>query len=98
MRRLVFSGLLIMVAQFINAQIHAITDTGDQVVLYQNKTWRYINDSINTESKISINEKEFSKDKKSSFLVKSKNLNIGIWIDPQTWSFSKEVSNNAAEF
>lgn len=84
--------------QFLNAQINAITETGDEVILFDDGTWKYLNDSIIENVVIPINEKEFLKDKKSTFLVKSKKLNIGIWINPKSWSFTKGTENDAFEF
>ncbi len=81
-----------------NAQIKGITETGDQVILYDNKTWKYSEDSLNINTKIRINDKLFSKDKKSSFLVKSEKSNIGIWINPMEWSFTKAKSGGPSEF
>ncbi len=98
MRKIVLTVLIIMSAQLINAQINAITDTGDEVILYTDGTWQYLNDSIIENSEISINNKEFIKDAKSTFLVKSKKLNIGIWMNPKSWSFTKGTDNDAFEF
>jgi len=68
------------------------------VILYDDGTWKYLNESIIENVVIPINEKEFLKDKQSTFLVKSKNLNIGIWINPKSWSFTKGTENDAFEF
>lgn len=98
MKRMVLITCLTLFTQLIHAQINAITETGDEVVLYPNGTWNYLNDSITEESTIPHNEKEFIKDQNSTFLVKSKKLNVGIGINPKKWSFSKAIDNEAAEF
>ncbi len=98
MRVVILTVLILMSAQFLNAQINAITESGDEVILYEDGTWNYINDSIIENAEIPINDKEFSKHIKSTFLVKSSKLNIGIWIDPKSWSFTKETDNGASEF
>jgi hypothetical protein len=92
--------LLIFLAQtlFITAQINAITETGDEVVLYKDGTWIYVNDELNKESEIPVNPTEFTKAKKATFLVKSKTTDIGIWINPKNWKFAKATSNKDAEF
>lgn len=82
----------------INAQIKAVTETGDEVILHEDGTWKYINDSIIENSVIPVNDKEFLKGKKSTFLVKSKKLNVGIWINPQSWNFTKGTDKDAFEF
>lgn len=98
MKKTILTVLILLTVQFLNAQINAITETGDEVILYDDGTWKYLNDSIIDNVVIPINEKEFLKDKKSTFLVKSKKLNIGIWINPKSWSFTKGTENDAFEF
>jgi len=98
MRKAILTGLILISVQLTSAQINAITGTGDEVILYEDGTWKYLNDSINANSEISINDKEFLKDQKSTFLVKSKKLNIGIWINPKKWAFTKGTDNDAFEF
>lgn len=75
-----------------------LTDSGDEIILYKNNTWKYVNDSINTNKVIKTNEIEFKTPKKSTFLVKSKNLKVGVHINPKNWSFQKNAVNDAAEF
>jgi hypothetical protein len=43
------------------SQINAITETGDEVILYNNNTWKYSNDSLNNSIEILKNEKLFTK-------------------------------------
>lgn len=89
--------LLTIPVQLLKAQINAVTETGDEVVLYENRTWRYLKDSLNTKVEIPLNKAQFEKHRKSTFLVKSKNLNIGVWINPKIWSFEKAAETSAAE-
>lgn len=98
MKKIIFTALILLSMQMANAQINAITDSGDEVLLYDDGTWEYLNDSMVTVSEIPENSKEFMTDKKSTFLVKSKKLNIGIWINPKTWNFSKGSDKDAYEF
>jgi len=87
-----------MLPQLISAQTNGITDTGDEIVLYQDGTWKLLSDVVIEEEAIKLNEKIFVKDAKSTFLVKSKKINIGVWINPKKWSFTKGIDDNAAEF
>ena len=80
------------------AQINAVTENGDAVLLYQDGTWSYLDNSMTSIEEIPLSEMKFLKSKESSFLVKSKNINIGIWINPKEWTFSKSVDNEDAEF
>jgi len=95
---MILTGLILISVQLLHAQINAITETGDEVVLYEDGTWKYIHDSIIENEVIPVNEKKFLKDNKSSFLVKSNKLNVGIWINPKGWSFSKGTESDAFEF
>ena len=98
MKKTVLTGLIFIAVQLVNAQIYAITSTGDEVILHENGTWGYLNDSTSQDGIIPINDREFLKDKKSTFLVKSKKLNVGIWINPKSWGFRKGTENDAFEF
>jgi len=80
------------------SQINAVTDTGEVVLLFKDNTWKYVNDSINETKEISTNNFEFKKDENSTFLVRSKKMSIGIWLNPKKWSFKKNNTNEAAEF
>lgn len=79
-----------------SAQINAITDNGKQVVLFDNGTWKYMKDSTSEDIKndsLKINPLKFSKPKTANFLVKSNIVNIGIYIDPNKWTFSLHRDN-----
>ena len=98
MRNIILTGLLLTVVQITNAQISAVTETGDPVILYEDGTWVYLNAEQIENVPIPINEKKFFKGDNSTFLVKSKKLNIGIWIDPKKWSFTRGTENDAFEY
>lgn len=97
LKKLIFLGALSLTV-LTNAQINAVTENGDKVILYKNNTWTYLNDSLNVAVEILKNEKLFTKNKKSSFLVKSSKTNIGIWINPKNWNFSKATPDSPSEF
>lgn len=80
------------------AQINAITDTGEEVVLYDDGTWKYLNDSLNKIEEIPVNSTLFQKSEESTFLVRSKRTNVGIWINPKHWNFKKGEEGEPAEF
>src|SRR5690606_4683266 len=89
--------LLILSSALLQAQIKAITDQGDEVILYTNGTWKYLN-KIPDASTIQENSTKFTNSESAGFLLKSKILKVGFWLDPQKWSFKKAVSNEDAEF
>lgn len=82
----------------VNAQQKGITEMGDEVILYENGTWEYQNKETIKDSVIPTNETKYVKDKKSTFLLKSKTFDVGFWINPKIWSFSKSKNNPEAEF
>ena len=79
------------------AQIKGVTETGDEVFLYSDGTWKYSKDFNNADS-IKTNPVNFKKNKNSSFLLKSQKGKLGFWLDPKKWTFKKALSNAAAEF
>jgi hypothetical protein len=56
MKKLMFIMALLMSVQLTNAQINAVTDTGDEVILYNDGTWKYINENSEVKNKIPVNE------------------------------------------
>lgn len=98
MKKIVLLGLIFLSINFTYAQINALTESGDTVLLYEDGSWKYAKEGQNEVSEIKINNQEFKKDSKSTFLVKSKKLNIGIWINPKKWSFKKGDDEGAAEY
>ena len=80
------------------AQIKAVTETGEEVVLYDDGTWDYMRGMDTVTSEISTNPKIFERGDKATFLLKSSKLNVGVWLNPKQWSFKKAVSNPDAEY
>lgn len=80
------------------AQLKGVTENGGEVILYDDGTWAYVDTKVAEETEIPTNKKKFKKDDNASFLVKSKKLNVGVWIAPKAWSFTGQTDNEAAEF
>ena len=95
MRLLAF--VLCLITIHATAQIKAITDNGEEVILYDNGTWKYVSKSDET-VEIPVNSKEFRKPSTSSFQIKSSKVGIGVYINPKKWSFEKGEDSEAAEF
>jgi hypothetical protein len=95
------STIVIILLSFLSiptlAQQRAISDTGEEVILHEDGTWSYA-DRDKEEVEIQTNRKKFTKPKKSSFLLKSKKLDIGVWLNPEIWSFTGETENGEAEY
>jgi len=96
--RFLLAWMLVVPAICCHAQIQAITDTGEEVLLYEDGTWKYKESPAVETKEISVNEKQFTKDEQSTFLVNSNKLDVGIWINPQKWSFEKAPENEDVEF
>lgn len=94
--------LLILISlcfvNLIKAQQKAVTENGEEVILFEDRTWQYQNKDQISEKETPTNPKKFHKDKRSTFLLKSTKLNIGVYLNPKIWSFKKATSNPEAEF
>jgi hypothetical protein len=88
---LIFSNAIV-------AQIKAITDKGDEVILYDNGTWKFSKEFMNADSVIKINPASFTRSASASFLLKSNKTHLGFWLDPKIWSFGKATNNKSAEY
>lgn len=98
MKKLVITVIAILFSNVLFSQIKAITETGDEVILYKNGSWVYVDGSKAEAKELAVNKTKFKKDDLSTFLVKSNKINIGIWINPKEWSFSKEGNNEDSEY
>ncbi len=98
MKRLTIICLIALSPVFCLASQKAITEIGDEVILYDDGTWKYLNRDAEMDKSISTNHTPLSRGKNLTFLLKSKKNNFGLWMDPQKWSFKKAVSNKAAEY
>ncbi len=90
--------LVVLLGSILQAQINAVTESGDEVILYPDGTWKYKNKPNKERKEIPLNPEKFLKDPMATFLVKSQKVNIGIWIDPKLWKFKKGQVHEAAEF
>ena len=98
MKKASFSLFICVIFAFASqAQKKAVTENGDEVILYDNGTWKYIN-TPEAQDLIKVNPVIFSKNKASTFLLKSKKSGLGFWVDPKKWNIGKGVNNSDAEF
>ncbi len=98
MKKIILVLISLLAVSLSQAQIKAITETGEEVILYNDGTWKYQNEDVTLEKEIPTNSNIFEKDKASTFLLKSKKLNTGIYINPKKWSFKKATNNPEAEY
>ena len=71
MKKISILLLFIFIISICNAQTKAITDTGDEVILYSDGTWKYANAEKQTITEIKTNPNVFEKGSEASFLLKS---------------------------
>jgi len=84
----------------INGQQMAVTETGEEVLLYDDGTWTYKNmeNGMDSFKEIQMNPAIFTKEDNASFHLKSTKTKLGIWLDPKKWSFKKASENPEAEY
>ena len=97
MKKSWLSLIFVFAISLLYAQEKAVTETGEEVVLYTDGTWSYL-DSGSELKEIPVNNKAFKKSKNASFLLKSSRVNLGFWLDPKKWSFKKSANNVDAEY
>lgn len=86
----IFTFLFITIYSLSSSQVKALTEDGKEVVLFDNKTWRFVNESDEkTLDEIETNETAFVKSKESTFLLKSKKIEAGIYINQKNGELLK---------
>ena len=79
------------------SQIKALTESGREVLLFDNGTWKYSqdssNNSLNKIDSLTTNTHPFIKESSATFLVKSNIFNVGVFINPSKWTFSPHKDN-----
>ncbi|WP_405209088.1 hypothetical protein [Aquimarina sp. LLG6339-5] len=95
---LLLSIIILLISSSLQAQTKAVTETGEEVILYTDGTWKYLNQEEEIEKEITTNPVTFEKSEKSTFLLKSNSTKLGFWLNPKKWSFKKGVNNDDAEY
>ncbi|BCS95173.1 hypothetical protein DSLASN_08050 [Desulfoluna limicola] len=80
------------------AQISAITDTGQEVVLYDDHTWAYVGVNHAASDVIKLDTLHVTKPDNASFLVKGIKVKYGMWMDPKKWALEKQGPNDDSEY
>jgi len=93
-----FVTILLLLAATSYASQKAITDTGEEVILNNDGTWKYSDNAKKATNIIETNKKKFKKPRDSSFLLKSIKNNSAYWINTDKWSFGKAKDNPEAEY
>jgi hypothetical protein len=94
---------LFLVAFFLSiavlqAQVKALSETGNQVLLYDNNTWELVEAPIEEVIEIPFNNQEFKKSANATSFLKSEIIPVGLYIDPTKWNFNLAVATEFAEY
>lgn len=91
--------ILILTCSFLSSQIKALTEDGREVVLMENKTWRFVNETDEkTWDVIKTDDTLLTKSNDATFLMKSKKVDAGIFINPKKWKTVKMSVLPTAEY
>ena len=98
MKRITLLLICLSLVRVLSAQQKAVTETGEEVILFEDGKWKYQSEDDIGRTEIPINSRAFKKDDNSTFLLKSNKLNVGFWLNPKLWSFKKATDNPDAEY
>src|SRR6218665_351080 len=89
----------LLIYSFSYSQVKALTEDGKEVVLFENKTWRFVNESDEKiVDEIVTNNTIFTKPTNATFLLKSQKLDAGIYFNPKQWKTVKADISPIAEY
>ena len=98
MKKIFTLAVLLQSLTFI-AQQRALTEDGKEVVLFDNGTWKFVNESdAKVLETIVTNNNLFEKPKTASFLMKSKKLDVGVYFDPKKWKLATQNISPHVEY
>ncbi len=81
------------------AQVKGLTEDGKEVVLFDNGTWRFVNESdAKSLETIITNNIPFQKSSDASFLMRSKRMNMGVYFNPNKWKVSPYAASPYTEY
>lgn len=92
-----FIFLFLIISMDCTCQVKAvIKETGKEVNLFNDGTWKYVMDEpleiVKTDTLVANRSKESDK------LIKSSKLNYGVWVNKKKWAVEKNKEGNEQEF
>ncbi len=89
--------LLVFIANmgFLSAQKKAVTETGEEVILYPDGTWKSL--EVKESATTRLDTLVVSKPTTSTFLVKGEKMDYGVWINSKKWTFKKNTKPDRDE-
>lgn len=98
MKKIFTLAVLLQSLTFI-AQQRALTEDGKEVVLFDNGTWKFVNESdAKALETVVTNNNLFEKSRNASFLMKSKKLDVGVYFDPKKWKLATQNISPHVEY
>ena len=98
MKKIFTLAVLLQSLTFI-AQQRALTEDGKEVVLFDNGTWKFVNESDAKALETTItNNNLFEKSRNASFLMKSKKMDVGVYFDPKKWKLATQNISPHVEY
>ena len=83
----------------IYSQTKGVTEDGKDVVLFDNGTWKFVNESDKeTLETITTNPKIFTKNDSATSLIQSKILDVGVFYNTKKWKIAKRSPNKITEY
>jgi hypothetical protein len=93
-KTLLFLCFFLTISIISKSQTRALTETGKEVLLFDNGTWKYSDSGAgNSSDTIAINNKQFSKTPNARYLLKSNIFNVGFYINQNKWTYSPRKEN-----
>ena len=90
--------MCLLVFTEVNAQKKAVTENGEEVILYDNGTWKYLSEPVKI-IPLETNPNPVTRPGNATFQLKSKKIpDISFWVDTKKWRFVKGELNADAEF
>lgn len=96
--RFIVSCCLLFVASYSFAQTKAVTENGDEVLLYEDGTWGFIKENKNHFDSIPTNTQRFAKAAGLTFSIKSKTIPASIFYNTSKWTMKKAESPSEYTF
>jgi hypothetical protein len=89
----------LLVGFYACAQVKGVTEDGNDVILFDDGTWKFVNESdAQTLEKIDENPAVFGKSKDQSALLKSSRLDAGLYYNPKKWRISSQAVGSHIEY
>lgn len=95
---LAFALALLFVNLAQAADLRAVTERGDEVILSDDGRWQYVKAPKEVDSSIGVNPGRFKRPADASFAVRSTKNSASVYINPKKWTFAKAKPGTEREF